>query len=66
MPDGQPSQQTLAQLIRAKNPGAYDDMDDTTLESKILAKFPQYSDVPRTPAQDPFAGQSWGHRKNVP
>lgn len=40
--------QTLAQMIRAKYPGAYDDMDDATLEQKILAKYPQYSDLPRT------------------
>ena len=30
-------QQTLAQMIRAKYPGAYDDMDDVSLERAILA-----------------------------
>lgn len=44
------TQQTLAQLIRAKHPGAYDDMDDATLEKNVLAKYPQYSDLPRTSA----------------
>jgi hypothetical protein len=42
-------QQTLAQTVRAKYPGAYDDLDDHVLENKILAKYPQYSDIPRTP-----------------
>jgi hypothetical protein len=45
------TQQTLSQLIRAKFPGAYDDMDDSTLEQNVLAKHPEYSDLPRTPAQ---------------
>jgi len=35
-------------MIRAKYPGAYDDMDDVSLENAILAKYPQYSDLPRT------------------
>lgn len=43
--------QTLAQRIRAKFPGSYDDMDDATLESKVLAKYPQYGDLPRTQVQ---------------
>lgn len=43
-----PPQQTLAQLIRAKYPNAYNDMDDATLEKNVLAKYPEYSDVPRT------------------
>lgn len=40
--------QTLAQRIRAKYPNAYNDLDDATLESRILAKHPEYSDLPRT------------------
>jgi hypothetical protein len=40
--------QTLAKLVRSKYPGAYDDMDDATLEKNVLAKYPQYSDLPRT------------------
>lgn len=43
---------TLAQMIRAKYPGAYDDMDDVTLEKNVLAKYPQYADLPRT---DPYS-----------
>jgi hypothetical protein len=50
----QAPQQTLAQMVRAKNPGAYDDMDDPTLESKVLAKYPQYSDLPRTNTGTPI------------
>lgn len=40
--------QTLAQLIKAKYPGKYDDLSDTDLEQRILAKYPQYADLPRT------------------
>lgn len=43
--------QTLAQMIRAKYPDQYSDLDDSTLESKVLAKYPQYSDLPRTQVQ---------------
>lgn len=53
---------TLAQAIRSKYPGVYDDMDDPTLESKILAKYPQYSDMPRT---DPNAHVSAGMRQTM-
>jgi hypothetical protein len=42
------TQQTLAQLVRSKYPGAYDDIDDASLEGKVLEKYPQYSDLPRT------------------
>jgi hypothetical protein len=46
MPD-----QTLAQRVRAKYPGAYDDMDDQQLESAIKAKYPGvYDDLPTTQA----------------
>lgn len=30
----------LAQLVRAKHPGAYDDLDDAQLEAAVVAKFP--------------------------
>jgi len=41
--------QTLAQLIRAKHPGVYDDMDDLALESAVRRKYPgTYDDLPRT------------------
>jgi hypothetical protein len=40
---------TLAQLIRAKHPGAYDDLDDQALEESVVAKYPGvYDDLPRT------------------
>ncbi len=41
-------QETLAQMIRAKYPDAYEDMTDEALEAAIVAKFPEYKDVPRT------------------
>jgi hypothetical protein len=47
----------LAQRIRAKYPGAYDDIDDATLEKQVLAKHPEYADLaqpePQKPAQSP-------------
>jgi hypothetical protein len=40
---------TLAAKIRGKFPGAYDDLDDATLESKWDAKYPgAYDDIPRS------------------
>src|SRR5678816_4247307 len=42
---------TLAQKIKAKYPGTYDDIPDAELESKIIAKYPGvYDDIPRTQA----------------
>jgi len=32
----------LASKVRAKYPGAYDNLDDTELASKVIAKYPQY------------------------
>lgn len=44
MPD-----QTLAQRVRTKYPGAYDDLNDQALEAAVLKKFPGvYDDLPRT------------------
>lgn len=44
--------QTLAQMVRAKFPGAYDDMNDAALESSVRAKFPgAYDDIPLSSAQ---------------
>lgn len=41
--------QTLAQLVRAKYPGAYDDLSDQQLESSVRAKYPRiYDDIPTT------------------
>jgi hypothetical protein len=45
----------LAQKIRQKYPGVYDDLDDAALEKAVLAKFPDYADLaqPETPAAEP-------------
>lgn len=51
-------EQTIAQRVRAKFPGAYDDLDDPTLEAQVLAKHPEYGDLPRTPAK---AADAPGH-----
>ena len=46
--------ETLAQRLRAKYPGAYDDMTDQQLESAVTAKYPGvYDDIPRTGASAP-------------
>lgn len=37
--------QEFAATIRSKHPGSYDDIDDNTLTQKVLAKYPQYSDM---------------------
>jgi hypothetical protein len=52
---------TLAESVRAKYPGVYDDLSDTALEAKVDAKYPGvYTDIPRTkaaaaPAEKPRA-----------
>lgn len=45
---------TLAARLRAKHPGAYDDLSDADLESKVRAKYPGvYDDLPSSaPPQD--------------
>lgn len=58
-----PALNPLVEKVRAKYPGAYDDMDDATLTKKLLAKYPQYSDLaapptssmPGAPSQQPMA-----------
>lgn len=40
-----PPLNALVTKIRAAHPGAYDDMDDATLTKRVLAKYPQYSDL---------------------
>lgn len=35
----------LTDLVRSKYPGAYDSLDDTTLEQKVLAKYPMYQNL---------------------
>lgn len=40
---------TLAQKVRAKYPGVYDDLNDQVLEAKVIAKYPGvYDDIPKT------------------
>ena len=42
---------TLAELIRSKYPGKYDDIGDDELEEQTLARYPQYKDlVPEKPS----------------
>jgi hypothetical protein len=38
----------LAQLVRARYPGAYDDLDDDTLEQKVIEKYPQYANLAKS------------------
>lgn len=43
---------TLAQKVRAKYPGAYDDLTDQQLEAAVRAKHPGvYDDIPVTPVE---------------
>lgn len=54
MPQG-----SLAQRIRAKYPGAYDDLDDAALEKQVLVKHPEYADLAAKPpeaAKPPHGG----------
>lgn len=37
--------QELAQKVKSKYPGQYDDLDNKTLAQKIIAKHPEYSDT---------------------
>jgi hypothetical protein len=49
-------EQTLAQRVRAKYPGAYETLSDQELETRVLAKFPgTYDKLPRTPQRPPTA-----------
>lgn len=49
---------TLAQMVKAKYPGVYDDLDDVTLEAKVTAKYPGvYDDIPRSSAATAQAQQ---------
>jgi hypothetical protein len=60
MPDKMNPQQFAAK-IRAAHPGAYDDIKDEDLTSRVLQKFPQYSDmVQSTPVNEPGFFQRMG------
>lgn len=51
---------TLAQRIRAKYPGAYDDLDDQKLEASVRSKFPGvYDDIPSTAAAAAVESSGW-------
>src|SRR5215472_18729193 len=41
--------QQFAARVRAKYPGAYDDLSDTDLTQKVLTKYPEYSDMVSMP-----------------
>lgn len=43
----------LVDKIRTAHPGAYNDMDDAELTKRVLAKYPQYSDLAAPPVQPP-------------
>jgi len=52
----------LVEKVRGAHPGAYDDMDDSELTKRVLAKYPQYSDLaapavpkPTVPMPEPSA-----------
>lgn len=47
----------LATKIRDKHPGAYDDLDDEALAQKVVAKYPQYSDVTFDKPKSGFMGK---------
>lgn len=54
-----PGEQTLAQVIRAQYPGAYDHVTDLALEAAIARKYPgQYANVPRTKSRAAQSRQS--------
>ena len=40
----------LSAKVRAKYPGAYDDLSDADLEAKVLAKYPEYKDLAEAPS----------------
>src|SRR5262245_10840655 len=51
--------QTLAQRVRAKYPGAYDDLSDAQLEQSVRAKYPGvYDDLPSSGTAPPTGAPS--------
>lgn len=63
---------TLAELVRAKYPGVYDDLSDTELDKAVREKYPQvYDDIPQARADVPLGSRPMGPggdviRKNLP
>lgn len=48
---------TLAQMVRAKHPGSYDDLDDAALDRMVRTKFPGvYDDIPGEQPKSPETG----------
>lgn len=46
-----PDTQTLAQMVRSKYPGVYDDISDADLDAKVRSKYPGvYDDLPKSSA----------------
>lgn len=55
-----PQGQTLAQMVRTKYPGAYDDLSDQQLEQQVRAKFPGvYDDLPLSTEKKSVGDQVW-------
>lgn len=55
----------LAAKIRAKYPGAYDDLDDSDLEAQVLSKHPEYHDLVEPAAQQREYPTTAGFLKNA-
>jgi hypothetical protein len=53
---------TLAARVRAKFPGAYDDLTDTQLETAVLTKHPEYADIPRSTVREDIQREAAGIR----
>lgn len=47
------SSKDFAARVRQKYPGAYDDLSDSMLVDKIIAKYPQYKDMVQAGSQQP-------------
>src|SRR3989304_1598996 len=50
------AQQSLAQLVKQKYPGSYDDIPDEELERMILEKYPEYQDLVKKPETQEKSG----------
>lgn len=58
----------LAQRIRKKYPGEYDDLSDEELEKKVLSKYPEYADLvePAEEKIEPLTGVSFNKTADAP
>lgn len=63
---------TLAEMVRAKYPGVYDDLSDADLDRAVRAKFPgTYDDIPQATGDAPLGSRPMGPggdviRQNLP